>query len=96
MQNIAAIIRSQIPVGVLMSLGAREFTGDPAGVLQFRCGPDRPHRKVRITLTPADTYDVRLFEVEGVDVRELEHADDIYCDQLGELLLAWEGEHLVS
>lgn len=95
----ASIIWAQIPIGVRMSIGARDPVGDEAkGGLMFRVGPARPLRKVVVTLRN-DEYDVKLVEVRGrlLDaVAVLAEAQGVQWDQLGPLLLAWESQHLVS
>jgi hypothetical protein len=95
----ATTILAQIPAGVRMSLGAREFVGDEhTGYLHFKVGPSRPTFKVCIQLTANDDYQVRLVKLgrHGLDVTTLEEAHSIHADQLGELLLRWEGKHLVG
>ncbi len=95
----ATTIWRQISVGVRMRLGARQPVGDEVlGYLHFRVGPSRGHPiKVTIQLEPSDTYTVKLVQCppQGEPV-VLEGASDIYCDQLDELLVEWEGRHLVS
>jgi len=97
----ATIIWQQISAGVKMRIGARNPLGDEEeGNLDFRVGPDRGNRRYRVTirLEPSDTYTVKLHcrDLATEQVEELESADDIYCDELDELLLGWEGKHLVS
>jgi hypothetical protein len=95
----ATTILAQIPAGVRMSLGAREFVGDEQkGYLHFKVGPSQPTFKVCIQLTADDDYEVHLVKLgsHGLDVTVLEEAGQIYADQLGELLLDWESKHLVS
>jgi hypothetical protein len=97
----ATIIWQQVPAGVRMSLGARQPVGDEnKGYLQFTVGPSKGEVvfKVTIRLEPSDTYTVKLIrcDLRTGEAADLESASDVYCDQLGELLLRWEGRHLVS
>jgi hypothetical protein len=95
----ATTIREQIPIGVRMSLGAREFVGDEeTGYLHFRVGPSWPTFKVCIQLTAFDDYEVRLVKLDrhALEATVLEQAEHIYADQLDELLLRWEAKHLLS
>jgi hypothetical protein len=41
--------------------------------------------RVRITLTPADTYTVEFCAVRGSKVKEVAKLEDVYCDMLVEL-----------
>ena len=56
----AAVTRSQIGMGVLMSCGARDFVKDDAnGLLMFRVGPNgKRNCKVLVRLMGDDTYSV--------------------------------------
>lgn len=96
----ATIIWRQIPLGVRMRLGARQPVGDEVkGYLHFTVGPARHDLfKVTIQLDPSDTYTVRLVRVNArtLETTTLEEAADVYADMLGELLVAWEGRHLIS
>lgn len=97
----ADIIWSQIPSGVKVRLGARQAVGDNAkGYLHFTVGPNRRNKplKVQIRLDPNDTYTVKLVrcDLRTGEATMLEEADGLYFDMLGELLVRWEGRHLVS
>ncbi len=95
-------IRSQIGVGVLMSLGASDLMADRVHVkpplydtLTFRARIlDAQHRKrvmrVRVVLDPSDTYSIKVtYPKRGDPFEEVVHfeVDDIYNDQLAEVLL---------
>jgi hypothetical protein len=97
----ATTIWQQLPLGVKLRLGARRPMGDEVtGRLQFTVGPCRGWvvLQVVVTLDPSDTYAVRLVRIDlrGLGTETLEEADGVYCDQLGDLLVRWEGRHLVS
>lgn len=96
----ATTIWRQIPLGVKLRLGARDTVGDEArGHLHFTVGPSRRDPfKVTIQLDPSDTYTVKLVRVNlrTLETTTLEEASDVYADMFGELLVGWEGNHLVS
>jgi hypothetical protein len=95
-------IRKQIGVGVLMSLGASDLVADREHVkaplydtLTFRARIlDKNHRKrvmrVRVVLDPSDTYSITVtYPKAGNPLETITHyeVDDIYNDQLAEILL---------
>jgi hypothetical protein len=49
---------------------------------------------VRVTLMPSDTYKVEFINVRGTNVKTVAEADDIYCDQLKELVEQKTGLYL--
>lgn len=55
------------------------------GGLMFRatCSPGA---KVIIELTAADTYTVQIGRVRGADYKVLKTVEDVYCDQLAEVI----------
>ena len=97
-KQVAEEILRQIGWEQLASMGAREkyHFSEPHPGVQFRCGPARPHCKVRIMLEPSDTYRVQLVKVKGVEAVTVAELDDVYEDRLADILRDWEGEHLVS
>lgn len=81
---------------VKMSIGARDAVdlGEQRG-LMFRVGPGRYLRKVRIMLTPMDTYDVtcvRATDRLSLDTVEEFRHDGAYAEDLGAVLLRCERE----
>lgn len=77
------VLLQQIGIGNLMAVGARKFVRYGSRVCFF-VGPTRQHRAMSITLTPADTYDVRLYVCTTGET--LDTAEDIYCDNIGEVV----------
>ncbi len=47
--------------------------------------------RVRITLTPADTYTVEFFSVRGLDFKTVSNHDDVYCDTLADVFESQTG-----
>lgn len=45
-----------------------------------------PGAKVIIELTAADTYDVQVVRVRGVDMKVLATHEGVYCDQLAQVI----------
>ena len=80
--EIATAIRTQISMMTYMACGAREFVALNGG-LQFKVGGRM--RYVKVELTPADTYNVKLVRVtRNHDIKTVKEINDIYCDQLSE------------
>lgn len=63
--------------------GARDFVALESGV-QFAIGKGAKAgiNKVRILLTPADTYTVEFWKIRGADATLVSTTDDVYCDSL--------------
>lgn len=99
--GVADVMWQQIPVRVKMSMGARQAAGDnEKGYLHFTVGPTRRKPfKVRMQYDRGqDSYKLELIrcDLRTGQVEVLESIDDVYFDQLGEILISWEGRHLVS
>ena len=97
----ATTIWQQISPGVKMSMGARQPVGnEDTGYLHFQVGPERGGWmfKVCVQLNSMDTYVLRLVRIETSTraVMELDAIEGLYCDDLNETLLRWEGQFLVS
>lgn len=86
---------------ILQQLGGRRFIvmtgakhiGGTADALSFKL-PKRqgnPVNYVRITLTPADTYDVEFSRVHGLQYTIIHKTEGIYNDQLQELFTRYTG-----
>jgi hypothetical protein len=84
----------QIPIGVKMSLGARDPLADK-NTLTFRAGPSRKTYKFSIALNGNDTYEIKLVLIKrgSYEVVLLAEAEDVYNDSLGRVLLSME-KHL--
>lgn len=86
----AQITWQQIPLGVKMSLGARNQHLDNKGrSLVMNVGPGRGRYEVWVTLNGYDLYDITLFKSN----KEVWSRFDIYCENLGEVLLRMESEN---
>lgn len=102
--DIATTIRRQVPISVLMSLGASELrptvsrsTGHPglafkARILPFTKTGDRGTRPrvmdVAILLSPSDTYTVKVGYLCRGEWRDHFEMVDVYAPELANLLLA--------
>ena len=101
--EIADIIRSQIGIGVLWSLGARDFTYLPEGGLAFyatilpfntqgkRLRSPRIMRVV-VTLNGADLYDISVSYLRDWEHTVHYEAHNVYSDQLPTLMLALDSD----
>lgn len=86
----AKVIWQQISTGTKMACGAREASVDVDGskpYLRFRVTikPNQRHF-IRVWLEPSDTYTVSLVSFRNNEMKEVERADDIYCDNLSEVI----------
>ena len=82
--NVATTIVMQLGGFKFMSMtGARDFVGGPDSVM-FRIPSARRINKVRVTLTPMDTYRVEFFRIarRGCNFQLVSSADDVYADSL--------------
>lgn len=91
MYEVAEIIRKQIGIVNLMCFAARRFVGANSddkthdGFLEFTASNNpkiKQKVQVRIELAFNDSYTIKVFDKE----KEFAHIQDIYCDQLTEIL----------
>jgi hypothetical protein len=86
----AQVIWQQISVGTKMACGAREARVDVDGTrpyLYFRVTIRSGVRHtIQVWLEPSDTYTVKLLAMRGFDIKTEEEAEDIYCDNLSEVI----------
>lgn len=86
----AQVIWQQISTSTKMACGAREPRVDVDGTrpyLYFRVTIRSGVRHViQVWLEPSDTYTVKLLGQRKFDVKTEEEADDIYCDNLSEVI----------
>ena len=65
-----------------MMTGAKDFVGGE-NYLMFRIGQNcHKINKVKITLTPADTYTMEFFRIRGANFTVAAKHEDVYFDQL--------------
>jgi hypothetical protein len=92
----ATIIWQQIPDCVKDSLAARNpVVNEKTGYLHFQVG--NGHRsifKVCVQLDPDDTYTVKLVRMVGVAITILREVRGIFADDLGWVLLDWQGRYI--
>lgn len=85
-QSVASTILGQIPLGVRMSIGAREFVNTGSG-LRMRVGRSR---YALVELNGSDLYDVAIIRQKRAPsfevVREVE-VSNVYAEDLGETLI---------
>lgn len=90
MQEINKIIRQQIGNITLMACGAREwrFLENGRSGTRFRVAASSKRQFIEIELMPNDTYEITSFRLKRVTDEKIiiEKHDDIYCDQLTEII----------
>lgn len=71
----------------IVMTGARDLLALDSGLIFSLSATTTKNRinRVRITLTPADTYTIEFLAIHGKTVKEVYKAEDIYNDQLVEL-----------
>jgi hypothetical protein len=78
-------IWKQINIGTKLACGARNPTACSNGALQFQV--ERGGKYMFVELLPSDTYKVTLKRFrKGCDTKVLEEKEDVYCDQLSEII----------
>lgn len=84
-QNVAQTILAQLGGRKFIAMtGAKNILGGD-NCLQFQIPTSNKINRVRITLTPADTYTVEFFNVRGVNYKLISITEDVYCDMLAGL-----------
>ena len=70
----------------IVMTGARRFVGSPTGITFALPGTGgftkHSINRVRIELTPADTYTVTFFRVHGIRIVTVSQHEDVYFDML--------------
>lgn len=83
--QIANIIRAQLGGGRFDAMtGAKQWVGGDNWV-QFKLPSNFAKNKincVKITLTPADLYDIEYFNIRGMNVKIMAKSEGIYADML--------------
>lgn len=87
METIGQIILNQLGGNKFIAMtGAKDFVRSDAGKwLQFKLPSNFAKDKincVKITLTPADLYDVEYLYIRGMNVKEVAVSRGIYADML--------------
>lgn len=100
--EVANTIKKQIMAGDYWALarwGANQYIGYSEGNdgfngayilggLGFKIRTPKYPRGVRVTiyLNGMDTYDIRICRINGTNLTELDFVENIYCDQLAEVI----------
>ena len=95
-KEIAMTILNQLGgIGTLvMMTGAKDFVTLESGV-QFKIGKNATSANlIRIELTPADTYTLKIMRVRGTTVSTMAQYEDVYADSLGDLITTFTGLYL--
>lgn len=90
MKAQAKVIWSQISVSTKMACGAREALYDvdkDKPYLTFRVTISAGVRhQIQVWLEPSDTYTVVLLAQRGFNVKEADRKEDIYADNLSDII----------
>lgn len=71
--------------------GAKNFVGSD-DMLAFSLPKNSSKgNKMRVTLTPADTYTVEVFAIRGITVKALAVREDVYADSLQAVFTSMTG-----
>lgn len=91
--SVAATIRSQIEIGVLMALGASDLTywedmfEFKARILPKASAQRARVMRVQIKLDSNDTYSIEVGYVHKFDWVTHKHFDNVYADNLNQVLI---------
>jgi hypothetical protein len=80
--TIAQTIRDQIGSGALFMIGAKNLL-DHGDALSFRIGRNsKSVNYIKVTLTPADLYDIEYGYIRGTSYKVRETDEGMYFDML--------------
>lgn len=79
--EVANTIQAQIGYKTMFMLGAKDIYALENG-LQFRIRGSQKANKVRVILTPADTYNVEFWKIRGLSSEKVSEVEDIYAESL--------------
>lgn len=85
MSQVAEIIRQQLGNGTLYMLGAKNLATS-GNDLQFRIRGSRNVNFIKITLTPADLYDIEFGKIKKYDYDVVKVHEGVYVDMLHGLI----------
>jgi hypothetical protein len=89
--QIARTILEQLGGGRFLAMtGARRLVALESGLMFSLPFPSAPN-KVRITLTPMDTYTVEAFRVSGTNAKNRGMRQDVYAEDLQRVFTALTG-----
>jgi hypothetical protein len=87
-QSVAQIILAQLGGGRFIAMTGAKQLGDHGNGLSFKL-PARFAKQginfVKITLTPADLYDIEFGTIRGLNYTVKATVEGIYCDMLREI-----------
>lgn len=83
--TVARTILAQLGSNMFCRMtGAKSFVGDHNS-LQFSIPMSEGINKIRIELTPMDTYNMIFYRERKTNVKEIKRYDGVYADQLQDL-----------
>lgn len=107
--SVASVIRDQIGMGALMSLGAHNFmAGERSLIFNARIIPMNKNgskrltapriMRVEITLDPSDTYSILVGYLKKFDWVVHYSVENVYNDQLARIMLAldYDGDRVLN
>ena len=84
-REILRQLGGQGQVGLL--LGVTQFAGDSSSIrVKFRAKAKDGVNCFKVTLTPMDTYTVNFYKVARSTWEDVAEVDDVYCDNLVEVI----------
>ena len=86
--NVAEIIADQIGHKAFYMLGAYNLLnhGDEEKALSFRIKGSRKVNYIKISLTPADLYDIEFGKVWGLNYKVVKTVEGVYADMMHDLI----------
>lgn len=85
MSQIAETIQAQLGHKALYMLGAKNFATN-GNDLCFRIRGSKAVNYIKITLTPADLYDMEFGKIWGHNYKVVETCEGVYADMMHQLI----------
>jgi hypothetical protein len=90
LQQMANIIRKQIGLSNLMSIGAREykFLENGSNGISFKVNSPTKRESIEVILNGDDTYSINHYKLKRVTNEKiyLNQVRGVYCDQIGGII----------
>lgn len=91
--QIAVTIKDQIGQHSFVMIGAKQFMVIDNG-LQFVIGFNKKKiNKIQVILMPDDTYTMRFMQIRKWDIVQDVVVQNVYCDQLNDMIEEYTGMH---
>jgi hypothetical protein len=88
---LANVIAKQIGKRAMVMIGAKSLVAIENGLrIRHSCRGSKTNI-IEITLNGLDLYDMRFRKTHGAKIREIGEENDVYCDQLCDMIEKYSG-----